>query len=341
MQKKQVSWTDLPHEILSLITEKLIESEKISIKRTCKALYDVVHNQSNKHEILPWVMFHRNCTINLFDPAGQKTYALKSPPRLLKPGWVNKDYTRSKGWELNDCTRFHYSKLGWLLFSNYKTKSIFFYNPFSNEVVQLPYLEEQNAVVLQATFSSAPKSPDCVTVVCSHVKYKRYNLKTKPAEIRICQMENRLWKTFRLQDVKGILREIVCCGDWVYCWSYSGQVYGLDLKREEWKVVTELPRDGGVRFPYLYDNILAGVSGDLMLYKRGLELRRFDAVKEEWISVADGEKEIVFDNVVHLLSIPATGNAKGLGETEWQRRSYGECRFVADRIWIQPPFQTN
>lgn len=158
MEENNISWTDLPEEILEIIMKKLVRSERIIMSSTCKnwqnRYLEFGSCSNNSYEVLPWLMA---CAwdvgiINLFDPTAQRTYTLKSKPR-------RKPYT------ILD----FYSRNGWTLFSLEKPDRVcfFLYTPFTNEIIELPELKIR--LDLKPEFSSAflstPTSSDCTVIV--------------------------------------------------------------------------------------------------------------------------------------------------------------------------------
>ncbi|ONH93794.1 hypothetical protein PRUPE_8G252900 [Prunus persica] len=78
--------------------------------------------------------------------------------------WLNpKNHTSNskliKFPELEDQTECLASGFGWLLIQSRNTSSLFFFNPFTRQRINLPY---HHSVITAAAFSASPTSPDCI-----------------------------------------------------------------------------------------------------------------------------------------------------------------------------------
>ncbi|KAJ6750037.1 hypothetical protein OIU85_000645 [Salix viminalis] len=141
------TWSDLPLELLHLIFIRLSLEDNIRSSIACKrwntaAISVRVVNQS------PWLMYFPKFgnMYEFYDPAQRKTYSLELP-------------------ELYG-SRVCYTKDGWLLLYRPRTNRVFFFNPFSREVVKLPRFELTYQIV---AFSCAPAFSTCVVFTVRHI----------------------------------------------------------------------------------------------------------------------------------------------------------------------------
>ncbi|XP_047171530.1 LOW QUALITY PROTEIN: F-box protein At4g12382-like [Vigna umbellata] len=141
------SWADLPAELLELILSRLILADNIRASAVCKRWHSVASDVRVVSQS-PWLMYFPkfgDC-YEFYDPVQRKTYTLELP-------------------ELNG-SRVCYTKDGWLLLYRPRTHRVFFFNPFTRELIKLPRFEMTYQIV---AFSCAPTSPDCVLFTVKHV----------------------------------------------------------------------------------------------------------------------------------------------------------------------------
>ncbi|KAL3839284.1 hypothetical protein ACJIZ3_023875 [Penstemon smallii] len=96
----------------------------------------------------PWLMFFPKFgdLYEFYDPSKRKTYWLELP-------------------ELHG-SRICYAKDGWLLLCKPRTQRVFFFCPYTREMIKMPNLELTYQIV---AFSASPTSPDCMLFTVKHV----------------------------------------------------------------------------------------------------------------------------------------------------------------------------
>ncbi|KAJ8532704.1 hypothetical protein K7X08_015593 [Anisodus acutangulus] len=130
----------VPIEILEQILSRLNLKENIRASAVCKKWLaaSISVRVANK---APWLMFFPKFgdLVEFYDPSVRQTYSIELP-------------------ELCG-SRLCYAKDGWLLLYKPRTLRVFFFNPYTKNVINLPRLELTYQIV---AFSEAPTSPDCV-----------------------------------------------------------------------------------------------------------------------------------------------------------------------------------
>lgn len=209
-------WSDLPDEVLELIFSHLSLFDNVRASAVCKKWHSSatavrVVNQS------PWLMrfpkvgdWHE-----FYDPVHRKTYSCEFP-------------------ELSG-SRLRYTKDGWLLLYRPRSHRVFFFNPFTREVIKMPRLEMTYQIV---AFSCAPTSPDCVLFTVKHVSPVLVAIST-------CHPGASEWTTVnhpnRLPFVSSIWNKIVFCNGLFYCLSFTGWLGVFNPVERVWNVLSVLP----------------------------------------------------------------------------------------------------
>ncbi|CAA7018298.1 unnamed protein product [Microthlaspi erraticum] len=136
------SFADLPSCLLEVIMSRLELKDNIRASTACKPWLEagVAVRVVEQH---PWLMCFpkRGSSFELRDPLKWKPYTLELP-------------------ELADST-VRYAKDGWLLMERSNEDEVFFFNPFTRELISLPKLKLAYG---QFAFSCAPASDNCVVV---------------------------------------------------------------------------------------------------------------------------------------------------------------------------------
>ncbi|KAF9680872.1 hypothetical protein SADUNF_Sadunf06G0166800 [Salix dunnii] len=210
------TWSDLPIELLELILCRLSLEDNIRSSVACKrwntaAISVRVVNQS------PWLMYFPKFgnMYEFYDPSQRKTYSLELP-------------------ELYG-SRVCYTRDGWLLLYRPRTHRVFFFDPFSQEVVKLPRFELTYQIV---AFSCAPSSNTCVVFTVRHVSPTIVAIST-------CHPGATEWVTVNYQNrlpfVSSIWNKIVFCNGFFYCLSLTGWLGVFDPIERTWNVLAVPP----------------------------------------------------------------------------------------------------
>ncbi|KAF2582758.1 hypothetical protein F2Q70_00009221 [Brassica cretica] len=146
------SFSDLPSSLLEVIMSRLVLKENIIASASCKSWCEAALSVRvvEKH---PWLLSFskRSSLFELHDPVQSKSYTLNLP-------------------ELAEAT-VRYSSHSWLLMHASTTKDLFFFNPFTQELISLP----KSTLPFQAiAFSSPPTSDNCVVVALNFKLRQHY-----------------------------------------------------------------------------------------------------------------------------------------------------------------------
>ncbi|XP_057488737.1 F-box/kelch-repeat protein At1g57790-like isoform X2 [Actinidia eriantha] len=209
--EEQQTWSELPTELLELIMSHLTLKENICASAVCKKWLSVaisvrVVNRS------PWIMYFPKSgnLYEFYDPAQRKTYSLTLPQL--------------------QCSRVCYTKDGWLLLYRPRTHRVFFFNPFTQELIKLPKFEVAYQVV---AFSSSPTSPGCVVFTIKHIN-------PTVVAISTCYPGAMEWTTVNYQNrlpfVSSIWNKLVFCNGLFYCLSLTGWLGIYDTEQHIWNI---------------------------------------------------------------------------------------------------------
>ncbi|GAB4856384.1 hypothetical protein Ancab_014304, partial [Ancistrocladus abbreviatus] len=141
------SWSDLPAELLGLVLSRLTLKENIRVSAVCQRWHSIAVSVCVVNQP-PWIMYFpkRGDFHEFYDPLSRKTHSVELP-------------------ELCG-SRVCYTKDGWLLLYRPRTHRLFFFNPFTHELIKLPKFEMTYQMV---AFSCAPTFPTCVIFTVKHV----------------------------------------------------------------------------------------------------------------------------------------------------------------------------
>lgn len=161
------SWSDLPEHIIRLIMNRLCYADQIRFQAVCKNWRDTDIHGVRCADKLPWILAFNSYSCFLYDPSDKQSYSISNP-----------SFRRFYGSHVLE------SKYGWVLFqgptvmvsSRYRPEltrtsiSLFFYCPFTDEIIRTPYLEIMSDIdpftlTTASTFSTNPVSSDCVIFV--------------------------------------------------------------------------------------------------------------------------------------------------------------------------------
>ncbi|XP_010423520.1 PREDICTED: F-box protein At4g00893-like [Camelina sativa] len=216
------SFADLPSDILRMILSPLILEDNIRASAACKSWCEagVSVRIVEKH---PWLMCFRKGgdLVELRDPLQWNLYTLSLP-------------------ELAEST-VCYSRDGWLLMDKTGSKDVFFFNPFSRELITLPECELEFDTI---AFSCSPTSDNCVVVAIRFTYYA--------ATISTCHPGDDKWvtATFASHGIGVHKRSnLVYLNDRFYCINAAGFLSNFHPSSGTWTPY-------GVhrlRCPYMYD----------------------------------------------------------------------------------------
>ncbi|XP_047316579.1 F-box/kelch-repeat protein At1g57790 isoform X2 [Impatiens glandulifera] len=207
----QHTWSELPTELLEVIMSHLTLKENIRVSSVCKRWSTVAISVRIVNQP-PWIMYFPKYgnLYEFYDPLHRKTYSLELP-------------------ELQE-SKVCYAKDGWLLLYKPRTHSVFFYDPFTQEIIQLPKFEMTYQIV---AFSSPPTSPDCIVFTVKHIS-------PTVVAISTCQPGVLEWTTVnyhnRLPFVSSIWNKMVFCKGLFYCLSLTGWLGVFNPQERTWVI---------------------------------------------------------------------------------------------------------
>ncbi|KAL5545828.1 hypothetical protein UlMin_005515 [Ulmus minor] len=210
------TWSDLPTELLELILSRLKLDDNVRASAVCKrwlsaAISVRVVNQP------PWLVYFPKFgnLFEFYDPSRQKIHSIELP-------------------ELNG-SRVCYTKDGWLLLYRSRSHRVFFFNPFTRELIKLPKFELTYQIV---AFSCAPTSASCILFTVKHVSPTIVAIST-------CHPGATKWVTVNYQNrlpfVSSIWNKIVFCNGVFYCLSLTGWLGVFDPQDQTWNVLSVPP----------------------------------------------------------------------------------------------------
>ncbi|XP_020236903.1 F-box/kelch-repeat protein At1g57790 [Cajanus cajan] len=210
------TWSDLPTELLESILSRLSLDDNVRASVVCKSWHSVA---TAVCVVIPspWLMYFPKFDdwYEFYDPVKRKTYSI----------------------ELSELSgaRVCYTKDGWLLLYRPRTHSVFFFNPFTQEIIKLPRFEMSYQIV---AFSCAPTSSDCILFTVKHVS-------PTVVAISTCYPGATKWTTIsyqnRLPFVSSIWNKLVFCNGLFYCLSLTGWLGVFDLSERTWNVLSVPP----------------------------------------------------------------------------------------------------
>ncbi|KAI3447458.1 hypothetical protein Pfo_004123 [Paulownia fortunei] len=208
---EQHAQSDLPTELLELILSQLTLRDNIRASAVCKRWLAVAISV-RKAGKPPWLMFFPKFgdLYEFYDPSQRKIYCLQFP-------------------ELRGST-ICYAKDRWLLLFRPRTCRIFFFCPYTRELIKLPKLQLAHQVV---AFSAAPTSPSCILFTVEHVTATVIAVST-------CRPGATEWATVNYQShlpfFSSMWNKLVFCKGLFYCLSLTGWLGVYNPDKSTWTV---------------------------------------------------------------------------------------------------------
>lgn len=231
-EAEKPSFADLPLCLLEVIISQLVLKDNILASAFCKtwreaAVYVRLVDKP------PWLMYlpKRGNLFELYDPLKQKMYTLNLP-------------------ELAKST-VCYSRDGWLLKRKTASKEMFFFNPFTRKLINLPKLELTYDAI---AFSCAPTSGTCVLLAFKHVEDEGI------ITTSTCYPEATEWITEDLHFYLGYgsnrlkHSNVVYAKRRFYCLDGKGSLYYFEPSTRKWSYdTTILPGCPYISYRYRYE----------------------------------------------------------------------------------------
>ncbi|XP_074285974.1 F-box/kelch-repeat protein At1g57790-like [Silene latifolia] len=209
-------WSDLPGELLEIILSHLTLRENIRVSAVCKRWNSIAVSVRLVNKP-PWIMYFPKFgdLYEFYDPLTRKTYST----------------------EIQELcgSRVCYTKGCWLLLYRPRTHRLFFFNPFTRELIKLPRFEITCQIV---AFSCEPTSSSCVVFTIKHVSPTIVAIST-------CHPGATEWTTANYQNrlpfVSSIWNKLVFSNGQFYCLSLTGWLGVFDPKSLTWNVLVVPP----------------------------------------------------------------------------------------------------
>ncbi|CAA7055545.1 unnamed protein product [Microthlaspi erraticum] len=218
-KRKSKNYSNLPFDLTLLIMQQLSFKDNIRASVVCKTWNEACVSVRVK-DPTPWLMVfpkdEEACQLyELFDPSLEKTHTCKSPLEL-------------RGSHVEHC------RDGWLLISDKDLTKTLFFNPFTQERIDLPWPDMCPTHPL--AFSCAPTSNSCVIFSVYEIKkgsiiIKLYNLATK-----VC---TPLTLPHRL-PLRGGFEHVVFSNGVFYCLNDVGWLGMFSISTNSWSVLPRL-----------------------------------------------------------------------------------------------------
>ncbi|KAM5559453.1 F-box/kelch-repeat protein [Rosa sericea] len=210
------TWSELPIELVEIIASRLSLEDNIRASAVCKRWHSAAVSVRVVNRA-PLLMYFPKfgSLFEFYDPSQRKIHFVEIPQLIG--------------------SRVCYTKDGWLLLYRPKTFRVFFFNPFTQEVVKLPRFELNYQIV---AFSSAPTSTSCMVFTIKHVN-------PTVVAISTCHPGAEQWTTVQYQNrlpfVSSIWNKLVFCNDLFYCQSLTGWVGVFNPHERTWSVLSVPP----------------------------------------------------------------------------------------------------
>lgn len=345
------SWSNLPPDIVNLIAENLYYyadyADQVRFRTICKS-WQSTCVPLKEINLQPW-LFSCHSISHLFDTTRKLKYTIKTDPRVLH----SKIKASKDGWVLFSKANINPSPF---LFISYNSSpsSLFFYNPFTASIIELPPLHMFSSD--KATFSTAPTSSFCTVFVLS-VYYS-----TRRICISTCKPGERTWTRHFFDGFYGDLHGLTYLRGVLYC-SFCNNVLGaFRVSTNSWKIYPHNRiRPTSV---YLYYGLIESEhEGSLVsVYYDSHRLQwlvfRFDLLKENWVEVNSLDDRALFLNPSSTSMKLAVDDASELANTIHVECSSSFYKKPEDErldcpqsfdwileekpetiVWIQPPLK--
>lgn len=320
---------------------RLSLKENIRVSIVCKRWHSIAVSVREVNQP-PWLMYFPlyGTSYEFYDPLQRKIYS-RELPELIG-------------------SRVCYTKDGWLLLYKDASHCLFFFNPFTQEIINLPRFELTYQIV---AFSCAPTSSGCILFTVKHIT---------PTIVAISTSHPGAtgWTTVNYQNrlpfVSSIWNKIVFCNKVFYCLSLTGWLGVFDPLERTWSVLTVPPPSCHENFfakNWWKGKFMAEHKGDiLVIYTCSCEypkIFRLDLTNMEWNEMQTLAGVTLFVSFLVSLSrsnLPGTlRNSVCFSKVRFYGKrcisySLNDCRYYPrkrfydwaeqdpfENIWIDPP----
>jgi hypothetical protein len=209
------------------------------------------------------------------------------------------------------------SKDGWLLLVAFQLPYQVFFNPFTKEVLPLPFGNKQISNIRCFGMSHSPTSYECVTVEL--IKFNNittaYVHQLREGRCRLIDFEDKKFPLFNINPVfhNGLF----------YFLSVRGKLAFLEVKGEEinWKILEEPQAPCSSHF----NNFLVECDGNLLTvfespFAKGVQVFKLNEDTMTWMKIKSLKNHMLF---VGKTSFSAVANIPGMENKIYFNRFYG------------------
>ncbi|OVA08173.1 Protein of unknown function DUF295 [Macleaya cordata] len=317
------TWGSLNVDILELIARYLHPVDYLHFRAVCKenrSAIPAVSWRTSSAEITqttylsPWLVFYKknDGIYNFLDPMHNKEKYIMDLQDLLLDA------------------KIRFSKGGWLLMSKGK-KTLFFFNPFTRAMIQLPDLpDDENYGFSGISFSSLPTCSDCVV-------FASPDIDSVSISILFISRGDDSWRSYIINYNKLPLKEkcMPCRNNPVfyngvfYCLDYKGALGAFDLNDDDytWKFLDNPQRPCNS----IYQSFLVECEGKLLSVFLGhlgkwVRIFRLDFSRMVWVEVESLGRHMLFVSHTSCLSTVAPDNQ--MKNKIYFPRFHGEGRII-------------
>ncbi|CAN8297931.1 unnamed protein product [Cochlearia groenlandica] len=161
------------------------------------------------------------------------------------------------------CMVVYYSKDGWLLMHKGNPSNLIFFNPFTRQLIDLPYCESRNEC---AIFTCAPTSDKCLVFGLTNIDDTKNNVEVNTWRVGETKWESTIFES--LERFFACYTKIIYSKGILYCLGGSGTLAVFDPSKRTWK--TQVPTyDHGDQVKPLttmwFGTFLVEIKGDIYL----------------------------------------------------------------------------
>ncbi|KAF8115322.1 hypothetical protein N665_0029s0157 [Sinapis alba] len=232
---------------------RLLVKDIIRASAVCKAWYEssVSFRMSDRH---PWFMKYslssRNIgTCELYDPMQSMTYLTYFP-------------------EIIGMMSVHHAKDGWLLMHKVHSSELFFFNPFTRKLINLPSCECYNE---SAAFTCAPTSEGCLVFGMTNIDRNNYIVGINTLKLGESKWETTHFRSFGRPFTSNT--KIIFLKGLFYCLVGLDWVAVFDLSKQQTLNYYCVQYDGSITLST--GTYFVEIKGDIFIIKTGSEKLRF------------------------------------------------------------------
>ncbi|CAL5020474.1 unnamed protein product [Urochloa decumbens] len=291
-------WSSLPVDMVDELVSRLSFIDYLSVRQVCKRWSSISKpaQYSKRYPAYPVLMSICSSsagTFKLFDPITEKGYTLKNSSLVSCD-----DYFQM----------LLFAKHGWVLVLR-GSRYMYATNPFTGEMLQLPDIPCLHNQFDGISFSSAPKSPDCVVCAIDKTRNAAHN-----NLVMVWHAGDDQWTKLEIDyntQFRSSYSNPVFYHDEFYCLGTRGNQGVFNPHNMTWRVLDKpgaiidgdpMPGDQYCHLVEFRDNLIAifrpHEDGPMYLY-------RLDMSQMVWTKVERLDNEVVFVDNWNAVMVPA------------------------------------